>query len=109
MDEAVLFGLLIAALLNHLQFVLDVLSHNRGTLNINKTIFIGPYQEFLGINVTYIGNYPIAYKQPSFEGLLASQTLSELIMIIIMFSFYSLWIPYYEIHPPPPRTSSSNC
>ena len=69
MDKIMLFVLLIVALLNYLEVVLEVLSRYRCAFKINKIIYLGPFQYFMVIDVTDMEKSPSTYKYPYFEGI----------------------------------------
>ena len=58
MYEITLLYLLLVALLNYMEVIMDILSHNRYTLKLKRTRFISKSREYVGINVKNGGKIP---------------------------------------------------
>jgi len=95
-NDIMLHGLTAAMLLLYFRCVLEVLMHYRATIKLKKCQFFDPQQEFVGIDVLDDGNAPASSKNKAFKGLVRPKTFSDLRMLIGMFGFYTMWIPWFE-------------
>ena len=57
-------------------------------------MFLGPYQELIGVDICDEVNTPEQSKQTAFHSLKPPITFSDLPILLGMFRFYVLWIPF---------------
>ena len=60
-------------------------------------MFLGPYQELIGVEIYDEVDTLEEYKQTAFHSLEPPITFSDLPMLLRMFRFYDLWIPFFEV------------
>lgn len=96
MNGILLAVLVLEILFAYFEVVLEVLQHHCYTLKVKKCHFLGHSQEFVGVNVMDDGNCPAQSKANGFCALGRPATFTDLRMLIGMFGFYALWIPFFE-------------
>ena len=95
-DDVMLFAMVLDVIMKYFEEVLKVLQKYRATLKLKKCRFLGERQEFVGVDILSDGNTPASSKNDAFSSLDPPLTFSDIRMLIGMFGFYSLWIPWFE-------------
>ena len=67
------------------------------TINIFKCTLLGPYQELIGVEISDEVNTSEESKQNAFHIIEPHITFSYLAMLLAVFKFYALWIPFFEV------------
>ena len=67
------------------------------TIKICKCMFLGPYQELIGVDIFDEVNTSEDSKRTVFHSLEPPITFSYLHMILGMSKFYALWISFFEV------------
>ena len=96
-DDMLLYASSILALLLYLCCVLQVLLHYRASVKLKKCQFFSLSLEFVGINISAIGNQPAPSKFSTFKQLRTPQTTGDLRTLMGLFSFYSKFLEYFEV------------
>ena len=67
------------------------------TIKLCNCMFIGSYQGLIGVNICDEVNTSEESKQTLLHSLEPTITFSDLRMLLGMFRFYTLWIPFFEV------------
>ena len=97
MDDILLFKILLAIILQYFEVVLYTLQQYFTTIKLCKCMFLGPYQELIGVDICDEVNTSEESKQTVLYSLEPPITFSYLPMLLVIFRFYALWIPFFEV------------
>ena len=67
------------------------------TIKLCKCMLLGLYQELIGLDICDEVNTLEESKQTAFHSLEPLITFSDLPMLLGIFRFYALWIPFFEV------------
>lgn len=96
MDDILFAVLVLEVMFAYFEILLEVLQHHCCMLKLKKCRFLAYSQEFVGIDVTDDGNFPAESKASAFQAVGRPANFTDLRMLIGMFGFYALWIPFFE-------------
>ena len=97
MDEIVLFKILLAIILQYFEVVLYTLQKYFITIKLCKCMLLVTYQELIGVDICDEVNTSEESNQTAFHIIEPPITFSDFPMLLGMFRFYVLWIPFFGV------------
>jgi hypothetical protein len=86
-DDVLLYANDVASLFAYFRIILSVLQHHCATIKLNKSKFLLPILQFVGVDITGDENSPASSKFDAFQKFPPPGTWSNLGMLIGMFGF----------------------